>query len=190
MARPGVNEGGMMPPGDVLRGVVAKLRAFSPLTRNRGQDYARDGRVGRLIFEDDTVRAKVHGTEIYDVVWAWGTSGASARRAAPAPWPRTASMPTRWRAACWRLPKRSTISRMFGSRTSCRPVSSGRRPTVVPIAAGVAPTERRRDPAARPSGPGAGGAIRRARAAAFRTGGLAARARARTACSPAGRRGA
>jgi superfamily II DNA or RNA helicase len=75
MARPMADDGGM-PPSDVLRGVVTKLRAFSPMTRHRGQDYAREGRVGRLIFEDDTVRATVHGTEIYDASWAWDRVGA------------------------------------------------------------------------------------------------------------------
>ncbi len=70
MARPVVDDGGM-PPLDALRGVVAKLRAFPPLVRHRGQDYARHGRVGRLIFADDAVRAKVHGSKIYDASWVW-----------------------------------------------------------------------------------------------------------------------
>ena len=64
-----------MPPLDALRGVVDKLRAFAPLVRHRGQEYARSGRVGRLIFEDDAVRAKVHGTKIYDASWAWQLVG-------------------------------------------------------------------------------------------------------------------
>jgi superfamily II DNA or RNA helicase len=74
MTRPVVDVGGM-PPLDALRGVVDKLRAFAPLVRHRGQEYARSGRVGRLIFEDDAVRAKVHGTKIYDASWAWQLAG-------------------------------------------------------------------------------------------------------------------
>ncbi len=69
MTRPLADAG--MPPLDALRGVVDKLRAFPPLVRHRGQEYARSGRVGRLIFADDAVRAKVHGTKIYDASWAW-----------------------------------------------------------------------------------------------------------------------
>jgi superfamily II DNA or RNA helicase len=70
--RPVAHDGGM-PPVDALRGIVSKLRAFPAMVRHRGSDYARDGRVGRLIFEDDAVRAKVHGTKPYDAAWSWDT---------------------------------------------------------------------------------------------------------------------
>ncbi|MCC6765950.1 MAG: DEAD/DEAH box helicase [Deltaproteobacteria bacterium] len=76
MARPVEDDGGR-PPVDALRGVVAKLRAFPPMVRHRGQEYARSGRVGRLIFEDDAVRAKVHGSRLYDAAWSWGRLDAS-----------------------------------------------------------------------------------------------------------------
>jgi superfamily II DNA or RNA helicase len=139
-----VNDGGMMPPADALRGVVAKLRAFSPLTRNRGQDYARDGRVGRLIFEDDAVRAKVHGTEVYDASWAWDVlETCSPSCTCPvAPYCKHA-----YALACCLLAA-AEAEHGFSDERLAQFLPAGLVRTaaaVVPIAAGVTPAERRRE---------------------------------------------
>src|SRR5436190_18601480 len=71
MVRPVANDGGMMPSAEALRAMVGKLRGFSPLTRHRGQAYARDGRVGGFGFDDEGVHAAVRGTEVYEAAWHW-----------------------------------------------------------------------------------------------------------------------
>ncbi len=72
MARAVVNDGGNVPSADALREMVAKLRGFPMLTRHRGREYARDGRVGSWEFDEDSVRAPVQGTRVYEAAWLWG----------------------------------------------------------------------------------------------------------------------
>ena len=140
-----VNDGGMMPPADALRGVVAKLRAFSPITRNRGQGYARDGRVGRLFFEDDSVRAKVHGTEVYDTSWSWDVVEVCAPSCTCPVGPYCKHA---YALACCLLAAAEAEHGFSDARLAqFLPVGLVRSAAaVVPIAAGMAPAERRRDP--------------------------------------------
>lgn len=53
------------------------LRAFPPMVRHRGQEYARSGRVGQMIFAADAVRAEVRGAHPYDAAWTWPHIGES-----------------------------------------------------------------------------------------------------------------
>ncbi len=58
-----------------LEAMRREISHFSAVTRERGLRYALAGRVGRLRYDGQSVRARVQGSTIYDTVWDWSGDG-------------------------------------------------------------------------------------------------------------------
>ncbi len=134
-----------MPSAEALRAMVGKLNRFPVLTRHRGQDYARGGRVGGLTFDDDGVRAAVRGTAVYEAAWEWDPDDAECmpRCTCPVqPWCKHA-----FALACVLLAKAEAEHEFRDPRLARLMPTGGAR--VVPISGGASPAEQRRRDLAR-----------------------------------------
>ncbi len=54
-----------------IRVLILELHGFTRATRDRGLHYASNGHVQTLEWRDDEISARVRGTRVYEVTWAW-----------------------------------------------------------------------------------------------------------------------
>src|SRR6185295_15015571 len=55
-----------------LAALYRSLARFPRLTRERGDQYARGGRVGEIVPFGEGISASVRGTKLYQASWDWG----------------------------------------------------------------------------------------------------------------------